>query len=49
MNETSEEPEEALSEKLAEVEAMLKEMRFRGLDQQRKLAENEKEEANTRE
>ncbi|XP_031422129.1 laminin subunit alpha-5 isoform X2 [Clupea harengus] len=47
MNETSEEPEEALSEKLAEVEAMLKEMRFRGLDQQRKLAENEKEEANT--
>ncbi|XP_076132765.1 laminin subunit alpha-5 isoform X1 [Alosa pseudoharengus] len=45
MNETMEEPEDVLSSKLAEVETMLRDMRFRSLDQQRSLAENEEEEA----
>ncbi|XP_063064918.1 laminin subunit alpha-5 isoform X2 [Engraulis encrasicolus] len=45
MNETVEEPEDKLAEKMAEVESMLRSMRYRTLDQQKSLAQNEKEEA----
>lgn len=45
-NETSVTDEKDLARKIAEVESMLREMRFKGFDFQKRLAENELEQAN---